>query len=49
MKIFGITILSFIFLGIAGFIFIAQTDLNIPERTVEQAIDNERFFDTATR
>ena len=48
MKIFVFTILFFCVLGLAGFVYMAQKDLNVPERQVEQVIDNERFFNTAT-
>ena len=48
MKIFLYTIMFFLIVGFAGFIFVAQMDLDIPAQTVEQRIDNERFFNTAT-
>ena len=49
MKIFAYTVLFFLVLGLIGFVIVAQMDLDIPERTVEKQIDNERFFNTATR
>lgn len=48
MKLFGTLIILCVLLGIGGFIFMTQWTVDVPQSQVEQAIDNERFFDTAT-
>ena len=48
MKFFGTVILLCVLLGLGGFIFMTQWEVQVPEQQVTKTIDNDRFFETAT-